>query len=289
MVAVFCYILLWSSGFIPSRVLLTEMSPLWAAVIRLALAGGILLLVAWCLRVRFPRGLGEWRTIVAIGFCTNVIYLALLYVALRHLSAGMSAIIASTNPLVLALLAPAFLGERATWPKTLGLLVGFAGVTYIITSRAGIPTEAFSDEAIAFVSVLGLVASTILFRRLNGHTDVLAVTALQLAFGAAFLLGPAIVFEGTPALPHTAYGWDSMVYLVLVMSVGASLLWFWLLRNSEASTVSAYYFLTPVFGLALSWLILRERLTLSDALGAIAIAVGIAVVQRTKAPAFRRD
>jgi probable blue pigment (indigoidine) exporter len=64
------------------------------------------------------------------------------------------------------------------------------------------------------------------------------------------------------------------------MSLGASLLWFWLLTHGEASRVTAYYFLTPVFGLAIAALILHEAIGLRDLGGLAAIALGITLVQR---------
>ena len=97
---------------------------------------------------------------------------------------------------------------------------------------------------------------------------------------AAFALLPfAVVSEG---LPHVAWGVPlvaSFVYLVAVMSVGASLLWFWLLEHGQASRVTAYYFLTPVFGLAIASFF-GEPLSGRDAGGLAAIAAGIAIVQR---------
>jgi len=67
---------------------------------------------------------------------------------------------------------------------------------------------------------------------------------------------------------------------VIVMSVGASTLWFWLLTHGEASRVSAYYFLTPIFGLFLAAVLLHEPVTARDLFGLAGIAVGIALVQR---------
>ena len=65
-----------------------------------------------------------------------------------------------------------------------------------------------------------------------------------------------------------------------MLSGGATLLWFWLLTHGEASRVSAYYYLTPAFGLALSALLLHERIGAHDLAGLVAIAAGIALVQR---------
>jgi probable blue pigment (indigoidine) exporter len=72
------------------------------------------------------------------------------------------------------------------------------------------------------------------------------------------------------------------------MSLGATFLWFWLLRHGEASRVSAFYFLTPIFGLGLGALLLGESVRPLDALGLAAVAAGIVLVQsaggRTVAP-----
>jgi len=67
---------------------------------------------------------------------------------------------------------------------------------------------------------------------------------------------------------------------VLVISIGASLLWFWLLKRGEASTVSSYYFLTPIAGLALAALLLNEPFGIRDAFGLVAVAIGIAIINR---------
>ena len=91
-----------------------------------------------------------------------------------------------------------------------------------------------------------------------------------------------IVSEAHAGFPF--WTWQLVVsfwYVVLVMSFGASVLWFWLLARGEASRVSAYYFLTPVFGLALSALLLHEPVGPHDLVGLGAIALGIALVQRS--------
>ncbi len=71
-----------------------------------------------------------------------------------------------------------------------------------------------------------------------------------------------------------------MAWCVLVMSIGALLLWFWLLRNGSASSASALHFLIPPIGLAMSWLVLGETISPSDLLGVVPVALGIWLATR---------
>src|SRR5262249_18420857 len=93
------------------------------------------------------------------------------------------------------------------------------------------------------------------------------------------LLPVAVLLEGTPHLVPTASFCLSFAYLVLVLSLGASFLWFWLLRHGEASRVGAFYFLTPIFGLGLGAVLLGESVRPLDGSGLAAVAAGIVLVQ----------
>ena len=133
---------------------------------------------------------------------------------------------------------------------------------------------------LAFVGVICLVGSTVLYKRMHPSSDLLVVTAFQIVAASLFLIPFALLLEGAPSIPLTAPILASFAYLILMLSIGASFLWFWVLRHGEATRVSAYYFLTPVFGLALAALILGEPLGWRDAAGLVAICSGIALVVR---------
>ncbi len=281
------YIFLWASAFVPSKIGVLDSSPLWFLVVRFAVAGLVTLAIAKVLGARLPRTRKDWVAVGVLGVLGNALYLGCTYLSLRHLAAGVAAIVTSTNPLVLALVAPWLLREPLTPGKIAGMLLGFGGVVWIMIVRTGSGSADIADVAIGFVGVLASVASTIVFKRWCADLDLRAVTGLQLLAAGIVLLPLAIVFEGRP---HAAWSWQliaSFWYVVLVMSVGASLLWFWLLTHGEASRVSAYYFLTPVFGLALAALLLREPVGVRDLGGLIGIAAGIALVQRSSKEAVQ--
>jgi drug/metabolite transporter (DMT)-like permease len=278
---VLLYIFLWSSGFAPSRVVLREIPALWVLGARLIIAGSILLVMARVRGLEFPRTRAQWSAAVGVGVLVNVVYLGLLYVALHDMSSGMAAIIASTNPLILALVAPALLGETPRRATVLGIVIGFGGVAFTMWNRIGNALERPQSMAVAFVSVLGLVASTVVYKRAAYPPRmVMAATGVQLLVGSALLLPAAMIVNGVPAIPNDVATWLSFAYLTLVMSVGASLLWFWLLAHGDATRLSAFYFLVPVFGLVIGHVLLGEVVTMRDAVGAIVIAVGISLAQR---------
>jgi probable blue pigment (indigoidine) exporter len=274
------YIFLWASAFVPSKIGVLDSSPLWFLVVRFATAGAIALAVARALGARFPTTRRDWIAVAGLGILGNAMYLGFTYEALRHMGSGVGAIIASTNPLTLALVAPWVLREPLTPGKIGGLVLGFGGVVAIMIARLGTGTAEPLDIGLAFCGVLAGVASTIVYKRWCTALDLRAVTALQLVAAGLVLLPLALVFERAP---HATWTWQlvlSFWYVVLVMSLGASLLWFWLLSHGEASRVSAYYFLTPVFGLALAAILLHEQVGVRDLGGLVAIALGIALVQR---------
>ena len=274
------FVFLWGSAFVPSKIGVLASSPLWFLVVRFAVSGLLALPIAFALGGRFPQSARDWLGIAVLGVLANALYLGLTYEALRHLAAGVGAIVSSTNPLLLALVAPYALQEPLTWRKAAGLVLGFGGVVWIMIARSGTGSADPVDVATALGGVVASVASTILFKRFLVSLDLRMTTALQLLAAGLAVLPFAILTEGAPHAHWSAALALSFVWTVLVMSIGGQLLWFWLLNRGQASRVSAYYFLSPVFGLLIASFF-GEALNAHDLGGLAAIAAGIAIVQRT--------
>ena len=279
--AAILYVFVWATAFVPSRVLARDTPPLWILTVRFSLAGGILLLIAAALRLRIPRDARSWLRLFTLGLGGNALYLGLNYLALKHLSAGMGSIIASTNPLILAALAPWLLREPLTFRKAIGLLLGFAGVVLAMRARAGTQTARLPDVLLAVSGVVAFVFSNILFKRMSERPHPLVLNGAQLLCAGAAVCVGAVGLEGSPHIAWTGPVLWSLAYLIVVLSVGASMLWFWILQHGEASRVSAYFFLTPVFGLLLAAALLGEQLTPTDAVALAVIATGLWLAART--------
>jgi drug/metabolite transporter (DMT)-like permease len=278
------YIFLWASAYVPSKIASTQANPHWFLVFRFGAAGLLLAAIALLTRRPFPRTPRDIGLCALYGILANGAYLGLTYLALKHLSSGMGAIIASTTPLALALVAPKLLGERLGFWKAVGLVLGFAGVVWIVLARSGTGTAALTDVALAGAGVCASVASTIVFKRsgfgTNPRFDLFALNAIALLAAGLVLVPVAYFTVGTGPIVITRELVYAFAYLVVIISIGASLIWFRLLAMGEASRVSAFFYLTPAFGLVLSAILLHEPITPQDAVGLVAIAAGIAIVQR---------
>jgi len=276
--AAILYVFLWASAFVPSRILALGAPPLTILWMRFLFAGGLLFAVARIARLPVPRDGGTWLRLFVLGLGGNALYLGLSYEALRHMSAGMGSIVASTNPLILALVAPWLLREPLTFRKASGLVLGFAGVVLAMHTRAGSSAARPIDVLLSLAGVLSFVFSNVLYKRMRARPHPVVLNAAQLFCAGLALVPAALLVEGPPHVQWTAPIGASLAYLVIVLSVGASMLWFWILQHGEASRVSAYFFLTPVFGLLLGAVLLGEPLTAMDGVALVVIATGLWLV-----------
>ncbi len=274
------YIVLWSSSFIATKVVLRHSPPLTLLTARFLVAAGIMALLARMRGLSRPQGRAAWRRLALFGLLNSALPLAFNFEALRHLSAGTGAIIAATNPLVVALIAPRLLGEHLARMRIVGLGLGFGGVIFVMAARLGVGIDTPLGILLSSLHVLSLVTATFLYKRMPPTEHPLVVNAVQLAAAGLVLTPVALLFErpGRVRL-DPSFVW-AFLYLVFVISIAASLLWFWLLARGEASVVSAYFFLTPIFGIGLAALLLGEPFSARDGLGLGAVAAGIFLISR---------
>lgn len=246
---------------------------------RFLVAGAALLAIARLRGAAFPPRLAGWWPIALLGVLNYALYLGLTAVGLRYLSAGMGAVLASMNPLMLALVAAWLLGERLTIRKVFGLLTSFVGVVWVMWSRIG-PDNQPLGMVLILMSIVCLVAGTLVFKRAAPATDLLVLNGGQLLVAGLAVAAPSLLWEPLGSVRFTPSFLAVQAYLIVGVSWIGMLIWFWLLRVGDATRASAYFFLNPIFGIFLGALLLGEPLHSGDFAGAAVVAFGIYVVQR---------
>jgi len=279
MVATFC--LLWSSAFAAAKLTLIYCPPFLLLSTRFLLAG-VVMLAALAMARRGWRMTGRDVIVFAVlGLANNALYLGLNYLGMQRMSAGLTAIIASANPVLTAVLAAAFLREPMTWRKAAGLLLGVGGVAFIVQSRISGKIDDPIGIAFTIAGLFSLVAGTILFKWLAPKGDLWLGNAVQNVTAGLALLPLAMMLERFSDIVPDWRLVAGFAYCALLVSVFGYLLWFHLLRACGASGASAFHFLMPPLGVLFGWLLLGERVEPIDLLGIVPVALGIYLVTRT--------
>src|SRR5580692_5515298 len=285
-IGLFC--LLWSFAFIAGKIGVTDCPPLILLTARFSLAG-ILILGMTAL-----RGDGwslSWRdtcVFALLGIANNALYLGLGYTGLKTVSAGLGGLIVSANPVFTAGFAALFLGEQLTGRKIAGLLLGMAGVGFIVWHRMSVGTDSWHGILFTFASLASIVAGTILFKWLAPKGSLWIGNGVQ-NIAAGIVLTPfAFTLSSAGDIVPSARLLGAFAFLVLGGSILAYRLWFHLLRVCGATAASAYHFLMPPLGMLFAWMILGEHVEIRDLMGIIPVALGIYLVTRPAAASALR-
>lgn len=273
---------MWSSAFTSARMIVADATPLLALSARFLLSGliGIGAALAMGETFRIPRS--GWRGILIFGLCQNALYLGLNFVAMQWVPASMAAIIASTMPLIVALLGWAAMGQKVRPLGVAGLVTGVAGVALIMGTRLSGGADPLG-VALCVLAAVALAVATLTVRGASAGGNVMMVVGLQMFVGAAILAVAAVLFEPmsvnlTPRLV------GAFLYTVTIPGVLATWVWFLLVARIGSVRASTFHFLNPFFGVLVAAVVLGEGLGWADALGVAIIAAGILAVQLSKQP-----
>jgi drug/metabolite transporter (DMT)-like permease len=278
------FVVFWSSAFAVAKIALADCPPLLLLMTRFLLAGAIILGAVAAMRTPWRLSRRDIAVLALLGVANNALYLGLNYVGLGSISAGLSALIVSANPVLTAVLAAAFLGERMAWRKVAGLVLGLAGVAFIVQNRIAGGADSTTGIALTIGALVAMVGGTILFKRLKPQGGLMVGNGVQNLAGGLALVPFAFTLESVGDVVPSWRLVATLAYLVLVVSLFAFLLWFHLLTVSGATAASAYHFLMPPLGVLFGWLLLDERVAWPDLLGIIPVVIGIYLV--TRAPAI---
>jgi drug/metabolite transporter (DMT)-like permease len=283
-IALFC--LLWSFAFVAGKIGVTDCPPLILLTARFSLAG-IVILGITALRGEAWSSL-TWRdaaVFAVLGVANNALYLGLGYTGLKTVSAGLSGLILSANPVFTAAFAALFLGETLTWRKVTGLVLGIAGVGFIVWHRMSVGTDSWHGIMFTLASLASIVVGTILFKVLAPKGSLWVGNGVQNLAAGLVLLPIAFTFSDVSDIVPSARLLGAFAFLVFGGSILAYLLWFHLLKVCGATAASAYHFLMPPLGMLFAFLVLGEHVEFRDLLGIIPVALGIYLVTRPAAAA----
>lgn len=264
---------LMGSSFAVGKIGLDHVSPLLLVGIRFTFAGFLMALFVKLFRRRHPKTRSDWLHILVIGFFQTAGVMGCIFLSLRTITAGESAILTFTNPLLVVLFGTIALGIRYRIVQWGGVLIGFLGVFITMGSQVNWEVGTF----FGFGSAVSWAIGTLLIKHWGIRLDTWVLTAYQMLFGGLILLLASCLLE-TQALAINPQSLFIIFWLAIPASIVQFAIWFFLLQNNNPGKVSAFLFLAPFFGVLSGWLILGERIGVSLIVGGVLIFAGIFLV-----------
>ena len=268
----------WGTTYWVTTEVLPPDRPLLAATVR-ALPAGLLLLAV---TRRLPSGSWWWRSAV-LGTFNIGAFFALLFVAAYRLPGGIAAVVGAFQPLIVAVLAAALVGERVRLRIVLCALAGIAGVALLV-----LRAEARLDGIGVLAAIAGacvMAVGVVLAKRWGQPAPLLAVTGWQLVAGGLLLAPLAFAVEGVPAQALTTENLLGYLYLCIIGTVLAYSLWFRGVHHLPVTGVIFLGLLSPLVATVIGWLALGQSLGPEQVLGAVLVVAAVVVTQLGARPA----
>lgn len=270
------FVLLWSTGFIAAKYGLPYAQPLTFLLCRFALVAALMTVVALATRATWPSSIVQAGHVAVAAWLVHGVYLGGVFVALAGgMPAGTSAMLVGLQPILTVLIARGWLGEAVVPRQWFGLALGLAGVWLVVRHKAGFSGD-FAGLLPSALALLGISVGTLYQKRFCTRVDLRSGAVIQFAACALLYLPLVLAFEGagvrwTPEFVF-ALGWS-----VVVLSVGAISLLYWLLRHGAAASVARLFYLVPPVTAVMAWLMFGETLDAFAVVGMALIAFGVAL------------
>ncbi len=280
--------LVWGSSFLWIKIAVQEIGPVTLVAFRLLLGLVGLLAVVAARRPPLPSGRHTWATLGLLGLTNTALPFILISWGEQFIDSAVASILNGTVPLFTLVIAHLSLhDDRITPARLLGLLTGFAGVVVLV--RRDLGPQALGGSLLGQLAVLAAAVSyagsSVLARRNLRQVDPImqAFIPLIAADAAAWLAIPWLEAPFHP--PRLPLTWLALVWLGLLGSCLAYLLYFHLLHALGPTRATMVTYVFPVVGLILGVVFLGERADWHLVVGAALVAASIAVVNRRPRPA----
>ena len=273
------FVLLWSTGFIGARFGLPYIEPMTFLGVRMVFVVVIMTIIAVVSGAKWP-GRAEIGHSIVIGILMHGLYLGGVFFAISQgVPAGISALIPGLQPILTSVIANHFLGETVSRQQWFGLALGLVGVTFVLHDREMVAEASVIGWAASVVSLLGVTGGALYQKRYSGNIDWRTGNVFQYAGVVVLYWCAAFAFE-TRVIHWNGELIFAIAWLVLVLSIAAVGLMYWLIRRSAATGFASLFYLVPAVTALMAYGLFGEKLDALSIAGMVVCAVGVVLVNR---------
>lgn len=278
------FVFLWSTGFVGAKYIVPYADPFTFLTIRYVIAAAILIAIAALLKQPLKLTRDQVIASVAVGLLLHVIYIGgVFYAVSLGVSAGISAVIVSIQPVLVSILAVPLLGERIRWVQVVGLVLGVTGIALLLLPKVfqGDYSSAISEVGIVIcvIALLGTSAGYLVQKKLGSDIPFLTGTGMQYVVSAVVFAVLSALTESQRVewSPEFFFG---LAWIVLMLSIGSIVLLYEMLRAGSASKVSSLYYLVPPVAAIQAYFLFDEVIPPIGIVGMALAGLGVVLVMR---------
>ena len=272
--------LIWASAFFNIKIATYSFGPVTIALLRVFFGAIPVLILCFYKKIKVEAFSKDWYWFAIIGFINLVVPFFLISYGVKSVQSNLAAILMSTTPLSSTILGHFYTkNEKFNFTKTIGILIGFAGIVYLFSDNLLINESNFISAILILVGstcyVIGGVLTLKIKEKKNENvTGSILIWAVIILIPLSFFIEKPWTYN--PSIQSTI----SVIYLGLVSTGIAWLLRFKILVDNGLIFQSQVSYLIPIFGTILSYIFLKELITVKVLISLIAVVIGIYFVRR---------
>jgi drug/metabolite transporter (DMT)-like permease len=245
------FVAVWGSGYVATKVGLQYAPPFTFLSLRFAFGLAFLIPVVLAWRPRWPATPIEWVHLAVAGLLMHAVQLgASHYAQYLGMSAGVTALVISSQPLFTAIIASRWMHARLAPGQWAGVFIGLAGVALVVWHKIDLREVSAGSLAATLIALAGVTAATLYQKSFSPNADLKAAAVVQFGASLAILAPLAVAVEGFPVVWSVEL-FASIAFLVIFASfLGVSALYV-LMRHGEATRVTSMMYLPPIFAVVL--------------------------------------
>jgi drug/metabolite transporter (DMT)-like permease len=270
---------LWGGSFFFNGIIVREVPPFTAVLLRVAFAAFMLLPLVRIYGIAWPRGMSGWLPFIAIGLFNNVLPFSLIVTGQTYVPSGLASILNATTPLfTIAVMATA--GEETLDVRRVaGVLAGLVGVGILHGNALGFGTVQSVGILLCLAGAFSYGLAALVTRRLPPTSQPLGTATFQMLASAAMMIPVAALFDRPWRLPVPGIStWLAVIGLAALSTGLAYIVFFQILRRSGATNVMLVTLLIPVTAILLGALVLGEPISFRELVGALVIGSALLLI-----------
>ena len=274
------FVFFWASGFISAKYGFPFAEPFTFLCLRFLVAIVLLTIICCIWRVEWPKTPTELGHVVLAGWLVQATYLiGVWYGIWLGVDTGVVALIVGIQPILTGTLSGMFLGEKVTKIGWIGLVLGFVGLSLVVSEKVNIEGTQGLGALFCVVGLFGITIGTLYQKKYCGAVDTRAAVLVQNIASLALILPLAFLFETRDVIWEGEF-WFALFWSSIGLSVVAIALYFVLVQRGAAVKVTSMIYLSPPTTAIMGWAVFGETMSALALLGFLATVVGVALAAR---------